>query len=101
MRQRVAGRPEAHHQHVLAVVGQRIRPPDVERVPARQQSVNFESVAIATAHSEAAGFETSYAAIGEARHNLHCVVDFTTRSKRVCSRGEFANIAIQIYGRID
>ena len=43
MRQRVAGRPEADDEDVLAVVGQRVRAPDVERIPARQQAVDLDA----------------------------------------------------------
>ena len=43
VRQRVAGRAQAHHQHVLAVVRQRVRALHVERVPARQQAVDLHA----------------------------------------------------------
>ena len=43
MRQRVAGRPEPDDQDVAAVVGQRIGPLDVERIPARQQPVDLDA----------------------------------------------------------
>src|SRR5438128_246134 len=58
-------------------------------------SVDFESVAIATADSEAAGFEATDATIREMGHELNCVVDFASRNEGVLRRGELADIAIQ------
>ena len=43
MRQRIAGGAEADHEHVLAVVFERVRAVDVERVPARQQAVDLDA----------------------------------------------------------
>ena len=43
VRQRVARRPHAHHQDVLAVVSQRIGPTEIQRVPSRQERVNLEA----------------------------------------------------------
>ena len=43
MRERVAGGAEADHQHVLAVVFERVWAVDVERIPARQQPVDLDA----------------------------------------------------------
>ena len=43
VRQRVAGRAETHHQHVLPVVRQRVRPLGVQRIPAREQPVDLDA----------------------------------------------------------
>ena len=41
--ERVAGRPEADHENVLAVVRQRMGPPHVQGIPSRQQSVDLDA----------------------------------------------------------
>ena len=55
--QRVAGRPHADHQNVLAVVGQGTGPAEIERVPAGQQRVDFEAVGQMQHIGQDAGFD--------------------------------------------
>ena len=43
MRQRITRRPHTHHQHTLARVSERVRATNVERIPAREQAVNFKA----------------------------------------------------------
>ena len=57
VRERVARRAEAHDEDVLAVVGQRVRPADVERVPSRQQTVDFDAPRHVQHVGEHAGFD--------------------------------------------
>ncbi len=44
MGQRITRRPHADDQHIFAVVGQGVRAPDVQGIPARQQGIDLEAV---------------------------------------------------------
>ena len=41
--ERVAGRPETGDEDVLAVIGQRMGPADIQRIPPREQSVDLDA----------------------------------------------------------
>ena len=53
VRQRVAGGAEADDEDVLAVVRQRVGPADVQRIPAREQAVDFDAPRHAAARRSA------------------------------------------------
>ncbi len=55
--QRVARRPHADHENVLAVVRKGIGPAEIERVPAGQQRVDFEAVGQMQHIGQDAGFD--------------------------------------------
>ncbi len=57
MRQRVAGRTEAGHQHTVAAARLRIRPAQVERIPARQQRIQLEAIRQLQHVFQRAGFD--------------------------------------------
>src|SRR5690606_1625024 len=44
MRERVAGRPKAAHQNVLARIRKLIRPTAIQRIPTREQAVDLKAV---------------------------------------------------------
>ncbi len=44
MRQRITRRPEPHDQRIRAVIGQCVGTADVQRIPARQQTVDLEPI---------------------------------------------------------
>ena len=57
MRQRVAGRAQAHHQHVAAVVRQRVRSLCIQRIPACQQAVDLDAPRHVQHVGQHAGFD--------------------------------------------